>query len=53
MCRLLGIAPEAQVAGASTELIRAVVGQRNYKSAEEIREIEEAVNTTSLLYRFI
>ena len=43
LLRLLGIAPEAQVAGASTELIRAVVGQRNYKSAEEIREIEEAI----------
>ena len=41
LLRLLGIAPEAQVAGASTELIRAVVGQRNYKSAEEIREIEQ------------
>ena len=47
LLRLLGIAPEAQVAGASTELIRAVVGQRNYKSAEEIREIEEAVNISA------
>ena len=32
--------------GASLELVKAVVNQRNYKSAEEIVEIEKAVNTT-------
>ena len=32
--------------GISTELIRAVVSQRNYKTAEEIVEIEKAVDTS-------
>lgn len=32
--------------GASLELVKAVVNQRNYKSDEEIVEIEKAVNTT-------
>lgn len=32
--------------GASKELIKAVVSQRNYKTAEELIEIEKAVDTT-------
>lgn len=44
---LLGIAPADQKNGISTELINAVVNQRNYKSAEELIEIEEAVNTSA------
>lgn len=32
--------------GASTELIKAVVSQRNYKTAEELAEIEKGVDTT-------
>ncbi len=41
----LGIAP-AQQAG-SVPFIRAIVAQRNYKSAEEIVEIEKACNVTA------
>ncbi|MBP1593126.1 MAG: putative aminopeptidase [Bacteroidetes bacterium] len=41
----LGYLPAAQEA--SVPFIRAVVNQRNYKSAEEIVEIEKACNTTA------
>lgn len=41
---LLGISPAAQDAGKSLAFIKAVVNQRNYKSAEEVAEIEKAVN---------
>jgi Xaa-Pro aminopeptidase len=41
---LLGIAPAAQAAGASIPFIRAVVDMRNHKTAEEIAEIEQAVD---------
>jgi len=41
----LGYLPAAQEA--SIPFIRAVVNQRNYKSAEEIVEIEKACNTTA------
>jgi len=41
----LGYIPAAQEA--SVPFIRAVVNQRNYKSAEEIVEIEKACNTTA------
>ena len=41
----LGYMPAAQEA--SVPFIRAVVNQRNYKSAEEIVEIEKACNTTA------
>lgn len=41
----LGYMPTAQEA--SIPFIRAVVNQRNYKSAEEIVEIEKACNTTA------
>ena len=43
---LLGIAPAAQSATASMKFIRAVINQRNYKSAEEIEQIEEAINVS-------
>lgn len=43
---LLGIAPAKQAETASAALIKAVVAQRNYKSDEEITEIEKAVNTS-------
>lgn len=42
----LGIAPSEMAAKASLEFIKAVIKQRNYKSAEEIVEIEKAVNIT-------
>ena len=43
---LLGIAPAAQSGAASMKFIRAVINQRNYKSAEEIEQIEEAINVS-------
>ena len=43
---LLGLAPTEIAAKSSVPFIRAVVDQRNYKSAEEIAQIEEAVNTS-------
>lgn len=43
---LLGIAPAAQAAGASIPFIRAVVDMRNHKTAEEIAEIEKAVDVS-------
>ncbi len=43
---LLGLAPAEIAAQSSVPFIRAVVDQRNYKSAEEIAQIEEAVNTS-------
>jgi Xaa-Pro aminopeptidase len=42
----LNIQPEKLNEKASLELVKAVINQRNYKSVEEITEIEEAVNTT-------
>ncbi len=41
---LLGIAPSRLGESISVELIRAVVAQRNFKSAEEIEEIERAAD---------
>ena len=43
---LAGIHPEAVANSASVDLIKAVVNQRNYKTPEEIEELEKAVNTT-------
>ncbi len=43
---LLGISPEETQTEASEQLIRAVVAQRNYKSKEEVAEIEKAVATS-------
>ncbi len=44
---LLGFAPEHQAAAASVDFIKAVVNQRNYKTDEEIVQIEEAANITA------
>lgn len=43
---LLDIPPAEAEARASVELVKAVVAQRNYKTDEEIEEIEKAVNTS-------
>ena len=43
---LLGINPAEQAVSSSLEFIKAVVAQRNYKSEEEIAQIEEAVNVS-------
>jgi Xaa-Pro aminopeptidase len=43
---LLGITPEEAQTEASEQLIKAVVSQRNYKSEEEVAEIEKAVATS-------
>lgn len=45
--RLLGVRPDEARAKASVDFIRAVVEQRAVKSAEEIAEIEKAVDTTA------
>ena len=42
----IGVLPDQVKEKASLELIQAVIKQRNYKSEEEIVEIEKAVNTT-------
>jgi len=43
---LLGIEPAKSSEESSVELVKAVVAQRNYKTAEEIVEIEKAVDVT-------
>ena len=43
---LLGVTPAAQQAAASMKFIRAVINQRNYKSDEEIAQIEEAIDVS-------
>jgi len=48
---LLGIDPREVEAGASAELVRAVVAQREVKDAAEIAEIEDAVSVTAMGYR--
>lgn len=47
---LMAVAPAAVAAGASTDFIRAVVDQRNIKSAEEVAEIERAVETSVAMH---
>nr|WP_319398593.1 aminopeptidase P family protein [uncultured Carboxylicivirga sp.] len=42
----IGVLPDEVKEKASLELIQAVIKQRNYKSDEEIEEIEKAVDTT-------
>ena len=42
----LGVFPEKVQEEASNELIKAVIKQRNYKTAEEVAEIEKAANIT-------
>ena len=43
----LGIAPSRQQNASSLELVQAVIAQRNYKTAEEVSEIEKAVDVTA------
>ncbi len=43
---ILGVSPDRIKEEASLELISAVIKQRNYKTAEEVSEIEKACNTT-------
>jgi Xaa-Pro aminopeptidase len=43
---LLVISPEEAATEASEQLIQAVVAQRNYKTGEEVAEIEKAVTTS-------
>ena len=47
---LLGIAPAEQKAKASVQLIKAVVDMRNHKTAEEIAEIEKAVDISTRMH---
>ena len=42
----LGILPDKQQKSASIELTKAIINQRNYKSADEILEITKAVNVS-------
>ena len=46
----LDIAPGGIKEHSSVSLIKAIVAQRSIKSPEEIREIEEAVNTTAAMH---
>ena len=46
----LGVGPASVKQHASVPLIKAVVAQRSIKSAEEIEQIEEAVNTTAAMH---
>jgi Xaa-Pro aminopeptidase len=50
LLHLLGVAPEETETEASSELIRAVVNQRNVKGPEEIQEIEKAVATSVAMH---
>jgi Xaa-Pro aminopeptidase len=50
LCRLLGAAPETVEAGASQQLVRAVVALRSVKSAEEVDEIRRAVALSAQMY---
>ena len=43
---MTGLSAQEIKAGASAEFIRAVVSQRNYKTAEEVAEIEKGVDTS-------
>ena len=47
---LLGIPPAAQAQGASIPFIRAVVDMRNHKTAEEIAEIDRAVDVSVAMH---
>ncbi|MEZ4942699.1 MAG: aminopeptidase P family protein [Saprospiraceae bacterium] len=46
----LNMTPKKQKAAASEALIRAVVAQRMHKSAEEVAEMERAVNVTGAMH---
>lgn len=47
---LMAVTPAAVAAGASTDFVRAVVDQRVIKSAEEVAEIERAVETSVAMH---
>jgi len=47
---LAGIEPAAQPAKASVSFIKAIVAQRNYKTEEEIRLIEESVDLSTEMH---
>ena len=47
----LGILPAESQAESSTELVRAVIAQRNYKTAEEIEEIRKAADISVDMHR--
>lgn len=47
---LLGITPAEQASKASVAFIKAVVDQRNHKTAEEIEEIEKAVDISTEMH---
>ena len=51
LAELLGKQPAELAAGSSVPFIRAVVDQRNYKSAEEIAQIEESVVTSVEMHK--
>lgn len=46
----LGLSPVGIAAGASVELIKAIVKQRSYKTAEEIEHIEQAVDISGQMH---
>ena len=46
----LGISPEETSTEASDELVKAIVAQRNYKTEEEVAEIERAVETSVAMH---
>ncbi len=50
LAELMALAPEEVPARASTDFIRAVVDQRVLKSAEEVAEIERAVETSVAMH---
>lgn len=47
---LLGLSPEEVSGEASVDLAKAVVNQRNHKSAEEVAEIEKAIATSVAMH---
>ena len=47
---LLNIEPDAVVRNASVELIKAVVAQRSVKSAQEVEQIQQAVDITARMH---
>jgi len=48
---LLNLAPECQAERASLKFCKAVIAQRNYKSAEEIEQIDMAVDITVEMHK--
>ncbi|MEX1181711.1 MAG: aminopeptidase P family protein [Gemmatimonadota bacterium] len=51
LAELLDVSPGDVGTGASAELIRAVVDQRSYKSADEIAELEQAITISVEMHR--